>query len=387
MCVLSPAAELGGAERSLLTLLALGHVVGLDATVILPRPGPLAEELGRIGVPSSVVLQPRAMLEQSRRPRPSALIRATALPLLLPVYLARLVAALRAQRPNVVYSNGVKMHIVSTLLRPWTGVPVVWHVRDFIGGRVLAALADCGPERVVVNSRAVGAHLRRAMRRKEKIVVVHNAVDVDRFSPDGPRSAAASTVAATFRVGLPAVLARWKGHMLLLKAAERIRAAVPGTVVFLIGGEVYDTVRERGYKDELRREIAARGLEHAVVLTGFQRDMPPWYRSMDVIVHASTQPEPFGRTVIEAMACGRPVVAACAGGIPELVIDGKTGVLYPMGDAEALADAVIGLLRDGAQRRRLGVAARTDTVARFAAAPHAAAVAAVLRAAAVRGDA
>jgi len=386
VCILSPAAELGGAERSLLTLLQARGPAGLDASVLLPRPGPLEDELARVGVRSTVIAQPRGLLEQSRRPRPSTLLRAAALPLQLPPYVARLAGAVRSQHPDVLYSNGIKMHLLSAVLGPWLGVPVVWHVRDFIDGRLLPALADRVPVRIIANSHAVATYLRRTMRRPEKIVVVHNAVDVDEFSPDGPQADAALRVPAKFRVGLAGVLARWKGHRVLLEAAERIRAAVPGTVFFLIGGAVYDTVRERGYEDELHAEIAKRGLQDAVLITGFQRDMPPWYRVMDVVVHASTKPEPFGRTVLEAMACGRPVVAVDAGGVPEFVEQDRTGLLYAMKDSAALADAVVRVLTDEELRRGLGGNARKAVLSRHGAAEHAVEIAGVLRGLMLKSD-
>lgn len=377
--ILQPAAELGGAERSLLTLLQERSAVQLDASVILPRSGPLGVALSSLGVRWEVVDQPRALLRQSRGPRPGTLVCAAILPFQLPAYLRRLATALRAQAPDVLYSNGIKTHVLSAIVAPWLRVPLVWHVRDFCRGPILARLADRVPSGIIANSHAVAADLTRRMRHPEKVSVVHNAVDLTIFSPDGPCSAVALQRPAIFRVGLPAVLARWKGHLLLLDVVQQICARVPGTIFFIIGGAIYDTVREHGYEQELRREIVRRGLEESVIVTGFQNDMVPWYRAMDVVVHTSTKPEPFGRTVLEAMACGRPVVAADAGGIPEFVTHGENGLLYPMGDKGALAARVMALLADSTLRCRLGAAARQQVERSFSAKRHASQIAAVLR--------
>ncbi len=382
VAVLSPAADLGGAERSLLAFLRASKAYGLEATVILPRMGTLAEALTSQTVRWKIVRPSRVVLRQSRQLHPSNLAAAVVLPVELPRYLTRLAAALRAEAPDVLYSNGVKAHLLSSLIGPWLGMPVVWHVRDFTGGRLMARLADWVPEKVITNSNAVAAHLARRMRQPQKISVIHNAIDLADFSPTGPRSIEALRHPATHRVGLPAVLARWKGHLMFLDAVDRIRRQCPDTIFFLIGGSIYDTTSERGYERELRSEIARRSLEGQVVLTGFQRDMPPWYRAMDVLVHASIRPEPFGRTVMEAMACGRPVVAADAGGIPEFVTHGRNGLLYTMGDARALAEAVVALLRNPRERSRLGAAGRRTALECFALEHHAARVAAVLHAAA-----
>ncbi|MBI4514605.1 MAG: glycosyltransferase family 4 protein [Deltaproteobacteria bacterium] len=380
--VMSPGAELGGAERSLLAFLQASGAYGLETSVILPRGGALALALASQGRQGRVVQPPRALLRQSRHLHPVSLAMATLLPVAVPRYLARLAAAIRAEAPDVLYSNGVKAHLLASALGPWLGVPVVWHVRDFLDGPLLTRLADKVPQRVIANSEAVAAHLSRGMRQPHKVCAIHNAVDLNEFSPAGRSSSAAMRYPAPYRVGLPAVLARWKGQLLFLDAVERIRQHCPGTLFFIIGGSIYDTTSEWGYERELRGEIARRRLDEVVVITGFQRDMAPWYRALDVCVHASTRPEPFGRTVMEAMACGRALVAARAGGIPELVSHGQNGLLYPMGDARALADAVVMLLSNPRERLRLGVAARAAAVERFSPERYAASIASVLRAAA-----
>jgi glycosyltransferase involved in cell wall biosynthesis len=376
--ILSPAAELGGAEQSLLTFLRASGGTGLETTVILPRQGRLADALTSLGIRWRVVPPPLALLKQSRWLRAGSVALAALLPFELPPYVTALAAAVRREAPDVIYSNGVKSHLLASVIAPGLGVPAVWHVRDFLGGRLMARLADQVPTKIITNSRAVAAHLARHMRHPEKLHVVHNAVDCTAFSPTGPPSEPAMRRDAVYRVGLPAVLARWKGHLLFLDAIARLRTPVPRIAFFLIGGSIYDTTSERGYERELRSAITRRGLAQDVVVTGFQENMPPWYRAMDVVVHASTRPEPFGRTVMEAMACGRPVVAAAAGGVPEVVTHGANGLLYPMGDASALADAIARLLRDPDERRRLGVAGRCTALERFTPDAHAARIGALL---------
>jgi len=93
--------------------------------------------------------------------------------------------------------------------------------------------------------------------------------------------------------------------------------------------------------------------------------MPAAYAAMDIAVHCSVEPEPFGRVVIEAMAAGRPVVAYAMGGPKEIVVDGETGLLVPPGDYEALGRATLALLRDPDRRRELGEAARARVVAHY----------------------
>jgi glycosyltransferase involved in cell wall biosynthesis len=292
-----------------------------------------------------------------------------------PAYLYHLALAIRKLNPDVLYTNGIKPHIIGELLRPLLRVPTIWHLRDNWGGALVGRLADLGPHRIIANSRATAAFLQKDMKHPHKVVVVHNAVDVAEFSPEGDT---VPLETAGPKIGLVAALARLKGHALLLQAAERILSEFPSATFYFIGGSIYDTMAEVGYEDELRQMIAAKSLAEQVVLTGFQPQMAPWYRAMDVVVNASIRPESFGRTLLEAMACGKAVVGPKAGGIPEFVQPGKTGLLYEMGNAGALAEAVLSLLREPGWRQNLGAAGREAAVRRFAPEPHAQAISHIL---------
>jgi glycosyltransferase involved in cell wall biosynthesis len=150
-----------------------------------------------------------------------------------------------------------------------------------------------------------------------------------------------------------------------------VREEFPQAHFYLIGGWIYDTLHDAGYEKGLHEKVQHYGLFDCVTFTGFQTHMPPWYRAMDLIVNASIHPEGFGRTLLEAMACGRAVIGPDAGGIPEFVENGGNGILYKMGDAVQLADAIISLLRNSDLRRRMGMAGRKVAVSRFGATAHA----------------
>jgi glycosyltransferase involved in cell wall biosynthesis len=134
-----------------------------------------------------------------------------------------------------------------------------------------------------------------------------------------------------------------------------------------VGGLIYHTLAQFT-EPELRAAAAARGLAGRVGFVPFRPDPAPVYRALDVVVHASTLPEPFGLTIAEAMACGRPVVVSRAGGAAELFADGRDAVGVEPGDAAGLADAVRRLAADPDLRRRLGENARRTAVDRFDAA-------------------
>jgi glycosyltransferase involved in cell wall biosynthesis len=202
---------------------------------------------------------------------------------------------------------------------------------------------------------------------------VPNVVDTDEFSP-GPGAADLDALAGmpaappgTARVGLVATYARWKGHLVFLEAAARLARERPGLAArfYVVGGPVYQTGAQFSAA-ELREQAAALGLAGSVGFVGFQERPAAVYRALDVVVHASTRPEPFGLVIAEAMACGRAVVAARAGGAAELFAPGEEALGVPPGDPAALAAAVAALAGDPDLGRRLGVAARAAAVRRFA---------------------
>jgi glycosyltransferase involved in cell wall biosynthesis len=133
---------------------------------------------------------------------------------------------------------------------------------------------------------------------------------------------------------------------------------------YVVGGPIYETVGSQVHAAELLQQAHVAGLEPHFGLIPFQDDIARVYRALDVIVHASTQPEPFGRTIVEAMACARPVIVARAGGAAELFEEGVNALGFEPGNAAQLTEAMIRQL-DRDTRSRLGRSARDHAVARF----------------------
>jgi glycosyltransferase involved in cell wall biosynthesis len=165
------------------------------------------------------------------------------------------------------------------------------------------------------------------------------------------------------RVGLVATYSRWKGHDVFLRALARLRST--NVRAYVIGGALYDTDRSQYSLGELRALAKRYGVEGRVGFTGFVAASERVMRTLDVVVHASTTPEPFGLVIAEAMACGRAVIASGAGGSAELVRDGIDALTHAPGDADGLARAIDALAGDAALRARIGAAARQTALARF----------------------
>jgi len=215
-----------------------------------------------------------------------------------------------------------------------------------------------------VNSKSVAADL-KTLAPELYITPIYNAIDLTRFAPTGEQanldalaglSPACSDVV---RVGLVATFARWKGHKVFLEALSKIPADAP-VRGYIIGGPIYQTSGSQWSLEELRHEAGRLGLDGRVGFTGFVNDAAQAMRSLDIVAHTSVDPEPFGMTIVEGMACGRAVIACQAGGAAELFVDGENAVAHSPGDAAGLASQILRLARDPELRGRLGRAGRAE---------------------------
>lgn len=394
---LSVSAALGGSEWVLFDFASRARAHGIEPLVVLPKPGPLGDALKQAGVPVTVAAAPADFLELSQRAAISAegILRfgrgVWRWSRAIGAELDRL-STLPAGRPTVLYSNGFKAHLAGSLLR---GYRPVWHLHEFPPDRLDAVwktLAGAIPHATIAVSHSVADAWR--MPRFPAPRVALNGVDTERFQP-APRTHwihdQLNLPHQVQLIGMPAVFAQWKGHLLVVEAFERIAAEQPGAHLVLVGSSIYDTAAERGYGEELVRRVrrsslpgplTAQPLHERIHFLKFQTE--PWrlYPEFDLVVHFSTRPEPFGRVIVEAMASGVPVIAADAGGPREIVEHGVTGWLAPPRDVRRLSEMMMTAL--AADRQAMGTAARRAAVERFSADRYAGEVAAILRAASQR---
>lgn len=376
----SPSGALGGSERSLLDLLwALGETAPhLERALLLLSDGELAGRARALGASVDVLPLPGAMgaLGESRREGGVAGRNVTALAgssLAAVAYAREFRGHVRRLRPHLIHTNGVKAHVLATLAAP--DIRRVVHVRDFVSERPLTRrlLPLFGWRGLVVaNSEAVARDIRRCAPALSPRVV-YNGIDTDEFRP-GPATGSlpalagmAAPAAGTLSVGLVATYAWWKGHRRFLEAAQQVLKAAPGRELrfYVVGGPIYGAPGSQVSDAELRAIVRQLGIEAQVGFVPFQTDAAAIYRELDIVVHASERPEPFGRTIVEAMATGRPVVVARAGGAAELFDEGKNAVGYAPERPGDLARALGGLVADDELRLRIGAAARSHAVERF----------------------
>ncbi len=367
---LNPCAQLGGAERCLLDVLASLRAAkpAWQLHLIAAEDGPLLAAARDLGVFPECLPFPRRLARLgSFQTRPRLFLSGVrAAPALL-LYRARLRKAVRRVGPSVIHSNGLKMH----LLAAWNErrAPVVWHLHDYLSrcgllARALRRSASRCAGAVAV-SRAIATDAHRVLGASVLVRTILNGIDLQRFHPSGPRPFLRPGRPHTVKIGLIATFARWKGHAVFLKALADPRVRELDIHAYVIGAPIYETAQSQHSAQELTAMAETLGLGGRVTFTGFLSDSAPAMRALDIVVHASTAPEPFGLVIAEAMACGRPVIASEAAGAAELLIGDTACILTPPGDVDALADAISRLTRDGIARLAMGRAARAVAETRF----------------------
>jgi glycosyltransferase involved in cell wall biosynthesis len=344
-------ARLSGGEIALLRLLpALAH--DIDVHVILGEEGPLVDRLGAQGISVEVLpLAPvvRDLRKDTLRPRRfDPMVAARVAP-----YVVRLARRIRDCRADLIHTNSLKAALYGGAAGRLARVPVVWHVRDRIAEDYLPhsavllvrAAARVLPTAVVANSQATLNTLPPLQPGR----VVYNPIVPDSVRQHG---GAAQRVGGQMTVGIVGRLAPWKGQHVFLEAFAKAFGDTPvrGRV---IGGALFG---EDTYEQRLREQAERLGIAGQIEFLGFREDVRVELGELDVLVHSSVIPEPFGQAVLEGMAAGIPVIAANAGGPAELITDGLNGILTQPGDADELAEALRRLASDAELRKALGSA-------------------------------
>jgi glycosyltransferase involved in cell wall biosynthesis len=355
---------LGGAELSLLEVMK--NMRGTNETVLFDD-GPFRIALEAVGIKVDVLdgAALGGLSKDGGMKRPKAgmiggvmsLVRGT---------------LAKSRNSDVIYVNTQRAMVVGAIAGLISRRPVVWHLRDIVsqehfGKTQLTIIKWCTKlmlERVIANSTASAVALTALTRMKEeRLDVVFNGISAEPFTE--LESVAQHELRArfglpqdAFLVGSFSRLARWKGQHILLEAlleAPEMHAVLVGAALF----------GEDAYEAELRAYVLEQGLADRVHFLGFQHDIAACMKAVDVVAHTSISPEPFGRVIIEGMLAKRPIVAARAGGVTDIVEDRENGILCTPGDVHALAGALGELSADAGLRNRLVEQGYANAINRF----------------------
>jgi glycosyltransferase involved in cell wall biosynthesis len=350
-------AALSGGEIALLHLVKNLDPQRIKPIVVLGADGPLVEKL-RPDIETHVLLLPSNVGSTRKNTLGlSTLFRVRELAVSFQ-YIFRLAKFFREQDIDIVHTNSLKADLLGGLAGRLAARPVIWHLRDRIAEdylpspvvRIFRVLARIIPTRIFAVSNAVATTIRKNTQSDDRVSVVHDGTFL-------PIQSAVSQNAATnpIRIGLIGRISPWKGQHIFLQAAALVLKRFPDARFLVIGAPLFN---EEAYDQEIRALVIQLGIENSVEFTGFCSDIPQIISTLSLVVHASTTPEPFGQVIIEGMAAGKPVVATNGGGVPEIVEDGSTGILVPMGDSAAMAAAICNILENPRHAAEMGVRAR-----------------------------
>jgi len=366
--------QIGGMDQTWSIALALYEPKGIEEE--LRRAGIRVYRVLRWRIPKKHPLQQRASYRAARKIAPlraglswTRLVART-LAEELPAALA-LARVIRAEQPSVVHlGNGVRANFDGILACWLTRTPCVCHVKGFEKYGARERWAARRIDALVCMTEALRRHCERSGVIAPRVEVIYDAVDLEHFRPRRPRAEVRRELGLGpehCALGIVGGIQEWKGQAVVVEAFAQLWPRLPDLRCLIVGG-VHRAGKE--YSARLERRVAELGLSSAVAFLGFRRDVPDIVNALDIVVHASIRPEPFGRVILEGMLLGRPVIAAAGGGVLELVEDGSTGYLYPPGDAAALAEQIFALATDPELRARVGRAAQLWATRRFSLQAH-----------------
>lgn len=330
LLVVAPSSRLGGSQTALAGLIRLLPDHGWEPVVMLLEPGPLQDWVTDAGCEVHTLAPHRTRN-------------------LLQTFftIKRLAAQIRSSGAAVVLSNESKGHIFGGLAALVARRPAVFWQHGVPKPSKLERIAAKVPARAILVGSAFSGRAQRELSGSTPVVKIACGIDVAAIAA---RSGAGSLLRASLRwsaedpvVGIVGRLQTWKGQRIFLEAARLLARSHPRVRFLVVGGS---SSEDRGYEAELREiartDEAFAGRVHFSGAVAVE-DAHDWMDVIDVVTHCSFE-EPFGIVILEAMALGKPLVAAASGGPLEIVKEGVSGLLVPPGDPKVLAAAVSRLL-------------------------------------------
>ena len=335
----------GGAERSMQLLLS--HLPErVDVRVVLFEDGSYADELRGRGFEVAIVAPGiEVMAVQRERLKLSAAFGVLSM-------IPKLIRTYRRLSADVIYTNTIKAHVLGAIAGRIGGFRVVMHLRDILNGPALTLLrivaVGCTDQRIAI-SNAVATSLALP-----NTITVPNPIDLREYTNLLDRTEARERLALPVSVPIVGILGRinrWKGHDRFLRIAKLVSEQSDAHFV-IVGKAMF---RDEDFLGELRQMTVDLGISERVHFVPWLEDPRVAYAAIDINCNTS-RAEPFGRTIIEAAACGVPTVAFNDGGAPEAIEDGVSGRVVPIDDEPAFAAAILELL--AADRTALAAASR-----------------------------
>jgi glycosyltransferase involved in cell wall biosynthesis len=357
---LQSSSECYGSGKIILQVLRLYRKEGLNPVVLLTNSGPLQEILKEEGFP--VFVQNLGILRR-KYVNPGGLLNRLNKNLKAYRFLTELHKKFHFE---LVYSNTLAV-IVGAYWAKRRQIPHVWHIHEILPGpkplvKMLAGLLDQSTPNPIAVSNAVANHWQPILK-KSKVQVIHNGIPYDSFLENFTTAKSdLGLPEGGFVIGMIGRINPGKGQLFFLELADLLSKKYPNTHFVLVGDPFpgYEPILE-----EMKKVIRGKNLEASVSYLGFREDIPRIMAALDVFVLPSILPDSFPTVILEAMAAGKPVVATRSGGASEMVRDGETGFLIPIGDVEKGKEALEKLIQNVEFSQKLGDAGRKRVLSKF----------------------
>ena len=363
----------GGPGRSLLYILKYIDRKKINPFVLVPKHDIFSESLKSEGIFENVIVDPRfpENIQKSTMvadtTRASGLLKVFSIIVNI-VNMIRLLCGspkiVKANGIDIIYCNGTLAKIVGTLIGRKNKKPVIWHVRNIQQTRSLKLLMETLSgfrcvKKIICVSQATAEPFRRA---KSKVHVVYNGIDPADFDRDSIRGSLREEFSIppdTVLVGNTGRIVPRKGYLEFIDTVSRFASDgnMEEKIKFVIVGDT-PWFFPKNHLRELEDYAEKLGVRDNFIFTGYRKDVRPYLKDFDLFVIPSNYPDPFPRSVIEAMAFSLPVVGFSIGGIAEAVEDGETGFLCGPGDFEKVGKSISILARDAETRGEMGRNAR-----------------------------
>ena len=265
----------------------------------------------------------------------------------------KLISLTRKYNIKLIHTNNLDGHMVGWFLSKITGIPVICHIRTYWPK---AMYKIPWPDRIIFVSKAVKDASIGINNNNKHGLVVYNGIKMSDFEF---QPSARSEVGREFNIpedtpiiGIVGRLTPWKNHVLFIKAAAEVSKRGFNAIWMIVGSEIENRGGSNHEKDlvKLTKEL---GLEKSVIFTDFRSNISMMVSSFDMFISSSTN-DPNPRSVLEAMSIGIPVIGTLSGGLPEMLDDGKAGLLVEPDNVQEMADAICKLLSDQDYAKKLG---------------------------------
>lgn len=360
--------KVSGGERVLAMIVGKLDRRAFEPVVMCPAAGPLTSMMVAAGVRTIAI--------------DDLIARFTWQPILLIRYVAsflRLMRAARAaaisEKPDLIHANSVRSGLLMTIATVGLKVPIVWHVHDLLPRHPLTTAIRLiaiafSRTHVIAVSDAVAKRFRGSLSRwfrEPRVTRIHNAVDMERFQPDPWKRAgkrlSLKLAERNLVLGIVGQLTPRKGQLETIEAFAEVVRNFPDARLLIVGEALFN--RDFEYAAALHATAKRLGIDDRVLFLGQREDIPELTRAFDLAI-VNSKAEPFGLTVVEAMASGTPVLAAVVDGIQEIIEHGRTGWLVAREDHQQLVEGITRLFADGNLRAQFSTSALAAVRSRFA---------------------